>query len=105
MARNFRDSTPFIVAMRNMFFGKPNANNPLRFEPLIAPRSVPPANLPDGVTHKLHNNYYYTRDGRRDCIPPAKVFISGQKVIQSGTESDAKVEKGPPQPGFRYKWD
>ena len=44
---------------------------------------MPPPNLPDGPSHKLADNYYYTRDGRRECIPP-KVLVSGRAGLLSG---------------------
>ena len=39
-------------------------------------------NLPEGPSHKLAANGYYTRDGRREVHPPT-VLADGTKVITS----------------------
>ena len=57
---------------------------PLRFENEWSKRSQPPANLPDGVNHKLSSNYYFNRDARRLVSPPLVI-------------KNAQVEKQPKQ--------
>uniref|UniRef100_A0A8R1HL48 NADH dehydrogenase [ubiquinone] 1 alpha subcomplex subunit 7 n=1 Tax=Caenorhabditis japonica TaxID=281687 RepID=A0A8R1HL48_CAEJA len=91
--------------------GKAVYQNPLRFPNTQAarPGSAELPNLPGGVHHKLADNYYLTRDGRRTVDPPAVLYSSGEF---SGNKPDVQVNKGPetnfglaaPTPGFGSEW-
>jgi len=48
-------------------------------------RSVPPANLPAGAADSISKNYYYDRDGRRECMPEMSVYnATAAKAITAG---------------------
>uniref|UniRef100_A0A0N5BU83 NADH dehydrogenase [ubiquinone] 1 alpha subcomplex subunit 7 n=1 Tax=Strongyloides papillosus TaxID=174720 RepID=A0A0N5BU83_STREA len=90
---------------------------PNRFPNTQTTRSPPPPALPNGVYHKLSDNYYLNHDARRSIEPPKalyKIDASGKPIYadQHGKQCDAVVNKGPganfglgtPTPGFGYEW-
>ena len=53
-------------------------------------RDQPPPSIPEGVTHKLSANYYYTRDGRRESRPMTSVYSSSSTpLLAEGTAEGA----------------
>ncbi|CAH1121861.1 unnamed protein product [Ceutorhynchus assimilis] len=95
------DVNPFFQKLREFLLGRKHTLA-LRFPEYLATRSPPPPSLPDGVTHKLSANYYYTRDGRREAVPP-EVIASGLGQIEAGTEASVRTKRI--TPGKPYKWD
>ncbi|CAI5441816.1 unnamed protein product [Caenorhabditis angaria] len=102
--------------------GKCVYQNPLRFPKTQSarPGSAELPTLPGGVHHKLADNYYLTRDGRRTVEPPAALYASDGHVKQYGTQTGEAVQReqaiqvnaGPesnfglaaPTPGFGATW-
>lgn len=87
-----RAYSPIIQGLRTLLLGRV-CNNPLRFLDECAERPGPEANLPPGPSHKVSDNYYYTRDGRREVAFPSVIADETKtKAITAGTEEAATSE-------------
>ncbi|XP_018528546.1 NADH dehydrogenase [ubiquinone] 1 alpha subcomplex subunit 7 [Lates calcarifer] len=94
-------ATRFIQRLRNFLSGHDlQSKLQLRYEE-IAKRTQPPPKLPVGPSHKYADNYYFTRDGRRESAP-ATVVMSSQKALTAGSQV-AEAPKVPVTPGGVYK--
>ncbi|XP_069505809.1 NADH dehydrogenase [ubiquinone] 1 alpha subcomplex subunit 7 [Ambystoma mexicanum] len=103
-------ATKFIRRLRNWAAGRDlQAKLQLRCTE-ISKRTQPPPLLPVGPSHKFADNYYCTRDGRRETFPPL-IIMSPNKAIASETHAESKdtevapIETKPVLPGVPpRKW-
>ncbi|XP_047443989.1 NADH dehydrogenase [ubiquinone] 1 alpha subcomplex subunit 7 [Mugil cephalus] len=94
-------ATRLIQRLRNYLSGHDlQSKLQLRYNE-VAKRTQPPPKLPVGPSHKFANNYYFTRDGRRESVP-ATVVMSPQKALTAGSQV-AEAPKHPVTPGGVYK--
>merc|ERR1712002_144686 len=100
-AANMATATKIIQRLRNLLSGHDlQSKLQLRYEE-IAKRTQPPPKLPGGPSHKFADNYYFTRDGRRESVP-ATVVMSPQKALTAGSQAEVPA-KPPVTPGAVYK--
>ena len=101
-----REVSPMLIRLRAILLGRSHDNN-LRFADKLATRSPPHPDLPEGPSHKLYANYYYTRDARREVTPPTVISEgAASKALTAGAEGGVATTSGvkskAPGPLFKY---
>ncbi|VDO76833.1 unnamed protein product [Heligmosomoides polygyrus] len=85
--------------------GKARYHNPLRFPNTQSarPGSAEQPNIPGGVHHRLADNYYLSRDGRHEVVPPKPLYVADE-AFQVNKSPAENFGLEAPTPGFGYEW-
>ncbi|XP_050526580.1 NADH dehydrogenase [ubiquinone] 1 alpha subcomplex subunit 7-like [Daktulosphaira vitifoliae] len=97
----------FISALRT-FLGGRNFKPNVRMVDEVSAATQPPPDIPGGPYHKVNNNYYCTRDARREVTSPLVVAETSQNIkIENAKSITAEGSKPTklPLPGKIYHWD
>uniref|UniRef100_A0A336N0M8 NADH dehydrogenase [ubiquinone] 1 alpha subcomplex subunit 7 n=1 Tax=Culicoides sonorensis TaxID=179676 RepID=A0A336N0M8_CULSO len=97
-----KDIAPLLQRVRDFLLGRTLVHNH-RWAEHMADRTQPPPNLPDGPSHELSANYYYTRDARGNIVPP--IDCTKAALAAGGKGDGAKMGNRLPTPGPAYPWD
>ncbi|KAL3282877.1 hypothetical protein HHI36_006036 [Cryptolaemus montrouzieri] len=98
-----KDVSPLLKIVREFLLGRPHTLA-LRFDPEVATRSPPLPDLPDGPSHRLSANYYYTRDARGEVQPPDVVASAYEpKLLETGSAGAIQAKNR--LPGKTWQWD
>merc|ERR1712080_409294 len=108
-----REVGPVVRFWRNWVLSGRAYNQALRFETDQSARSIPTPTLPPGVSHKLSDNTYSLRDGRRAVAPPKVVYSYAmkEKALEPGTTGEPEVKEKKKKrsklrtPGTAYQWE
>uniref|UniRef100_H2Y9T5 NADH dehydrogenase [ubiquinone] 1 alpha subcomplex subunit 7 n=1 Tax=Ciona savignyi TaxID=51511 RepID=H2Y9T5_CIOSA len=93
-----------IISMLTKYLGVRRNKMWLRYKDDMSPRTIPKPNMPPGSSSKLSNNYYYTRDARREIAPPVVLSSNITTQIAAGEAPSATPSVKLPTPGFPTKW-
>lgn len=72
--------TPFLAKVRDLLMGR-KYNNVLRYADSSSKKTQPLAFLPHSKNSDISENYYYSRDDRRNAKRPDVFYIDNIKLI------------------------
>ncbi|XP_022824759.1 formin-like protein 14 [Spodoptera litura] len=111
---DFRDVSSGIQKLREFLLGRKYVQHN-RFPPLIAPRSIPPPDVPRGPeqTNRYSDMYYTNRDVLGSVKPPVVAPIAeglrggdGKlKIDRKKMDTRKLLFECPPTPGCTWWWD
>ncbi|XP_060858895.1 NADH dehydrogenase [ubiquinone] 1 alpha subcomplex subunit 7-like [Metopolophium dirhodum] len=94
----------FISALRT-FLGGRNFKPNIRMVDEVSSATQPPPDVPGGPNHTVFNNYYCTRDSRREVTQPIIIFENSSKLIENTKKPDPGCPSKVPLPGKVFHWD
>ncbi|VVC41029.1 NADH:ubiquinone oxidoreductase subunit B14.5a [Cinara cedri] len=96
----------FIAALRS-FLGGRNFKPNIRMVNEVSPATQPPPDVPGGPYHKVYDNYYFVRDGRREVTHPIVIVENSIKLIaeEKSKSLESSGQSKLPLPGKVYHWD
>ncbi|CAH0718283.1 unnamed protein product, partial [Brenthis ino] len=110
----FRDISYGLQKLRDFLLGRKHTLHG-RFPPMVAPRTLPPANIPRGPDTKYSDKYYFQRNAFNSVYPPIVAPVAEgpplkKDQVRKGTPSgamrpDAICFNFAPTPGSAWWWD
>ncbi|XP_047532588.1 uncharacterized protein LOC125067835 [Vanessa atalanta] len=110
---NFRDVSYGLQKLRNFLLGRKHTLHG-RFPPLLAPRTIPPAEIPRGPDFKYSDKYYFKRNAFNSVLPPVVAPVAEgppilkdpvKKIASTVIPPDAICFNYAPTPGPAWWWD
>ncbi|KAJ0175110.1 hypothetical protein K1T71_009251 [Dendrolimus kikuchii] len=110
---DFRDVSAGLQFLREFLLGRKHHLHG-RFPPLIAPRTIPPPDIPRGPEYKYSKQYYYKRNALHSVLPPVVAPVAEgppvdrdrtKKSQPGGMKPDSVPFNCAPTPGLPWWWD
>lgn len=91
-----RDVSYGLQKLRDFLLGRKHTLHG-RFPPMIAPRTLPPPDLPRGPDTKYSDKYYYQRDAFNSVLPPVVAPVAeGPPIVKNKSSKCASRGSMPP---------
>ncbi|XP_045501056.1 uncharacterized protein LOC123698466 [Colias croceus] len=107
----YRDVSDGLKKLRDFLLGR-KYTLPHRFPPFIAPRTIPPAEIPRCPDYKYSGQYYYERNAFDSVKPPVVAPVAAGPPLShdpskkgAALKSDDICFNQPPTPGQPWWWD
>ncbi|XP_053611528.1 uncharacterized protein LOC128675847 [Plodia interpunctella] len=110
---DFRDVSLGLKILRDFLLGRKHTLH-CRFQPIIAPRSIPTPDIPRGPVYKYSNQYYCNRNVYDSVKPPVVAPVAQgpplnqdpfKKTQPGGIPPESVCFNFAPTPGDAWWWD
>ncbi|XP_014363312.1 uncharacterized protein LOC106714722 [Papilio machaon] len=101
-----RDVSTVLQRLRDFLLGRKHTLH-LRFPQAVAPRTIPPVDLPRNLDNKYSEQYYYTRSAMDSVKPPvvAPIALGSKSNVSSCSGKPSVSFESAPTPGPSWWWD
>ncbi|CAG4943830.1 unnamed protein product [Parnassius apollo] len=89
----FRDVSSGLQKLRDFLLGRKHTLHG-RFPPTLAPRTIPPPDIPRGPDYKYSKQYYFKRNALDSVKPPVVAPVAEGRPLAKGTETTKNLSNG-----------